>query len=430
MLSRRLFRRLIHQSFSTFPEHEILRMPALSPTMETGMISKWHIEPPSPFFEGDSLCTIDTDKASMEFESLDDGILAKIFINEGEEAAVGDPIGIIVEDADFADAFKNYKLGDSDSKENAEKQTEGLSEDVPLDSDANTNPVVVETQPNNATNAGLVLASPAARHHAKLHGVDLSAVNPSGPRNYIQKSDVLFVSNQSSNTKSTNQMNTTTLIEPERINLTPMRKTIASRLTESWTTIPYYSLSMDINMTELMHIRKQIDHDVSVTDFLVKACDKALQDVPEVNCHWIDNGDGDVHMLQYHTSDISVAVATDSGLVTPVVRGVNTKSLPDIGKETKDLFERARTNQLGMEDYQGGTFTISNLGGFGIRNFTAIINPPQSAILAVGAGRDEYGKMMTTMTLGCDHRVIDGAIGSQWLSSLKKYIESPVNILV
>lgn len=438
MLTRKLLRysHLWQRSFAAYPDHEILRMPALSPTMESGVISKWLIEPPQEFSEGDPFCTIDTDKASLDFESQEEGFLAKILVPAGTDMiAVGEPIGIVVEEEKDVSAFENYVLTE-------EAETSDSSSSVEVDQKSSVDPDHVDSSSSSShdivssTTAGLTSASPAARHHANLHNIDLSQLSPTGRRNYIQKQDVMLAIEKglgtSTSTSTSISTSTSTPLftssAPSRIDLTPMRKTIASRLTESWQNIPYYSLSMDIDMTNLMEARKDIDTKLSVTDLLVKACDKALQDVPEVNRHWID--DSQPYMLQHYSSDISVAVATDAGLVTPVIRNVNQKTLGQIASESQSLIDRARTNQLDPAEYQGGTFTISNLGGFGIRSFTAIINPPQSAILAVGSGRNENDRSVTTMTLGCDHRVIDGAVGSEWLGSLKNYIEKPCRMLV
>lgn len=310
---------------------------------------------------------------------------------------IGTPIAIVVDKPEDVSAFENYKFEES------------TPEEKPIE--VETKPEVIqekqkETIAEPTINSDKINATPAAKTQASISNVDLSSVTPSGPNGRIQLADV--------NTQKS----------PSRIELTSIRKTIAKRLTHSSQTIPYYSLSSEINISEVLDFRKslkQFDIKTSINDFLIKAADKALVDVPEVNRYWMDD-----HMLQNHQSDICLAVSTDSGLITPVIRSVGSKSILKISEESSELIEKARSSTLKEEEYTGGTFTISNLGGYDIKQFTAIINPPQSAILAVGSGYDNK----CIMTLGCDHRVIDGAVGAEWLQSFKKYLENPVLLAI
>ena len=429
---------------------EIL-MPALSPTMEEGTLAKWLVKEGDTVSSGDIIAEIETDKATMEFEAVDEGVIGKILITEGSEGVkVNTPIAVLLEDGETAD----------DMAKSATAPTNAAAPE--------TAPVVAPVAAAPAAPApaaplqdgARVFASPLARRIAADKGLDLTQINGSGPRGRIVKADVLSATATTTTmpaaSASASPAAASAITAPSvsadaiaklyadreytEIPLDGMRKTIAARLTEAKQTIPHFYLRRDIRIDDLLSFRAQINKQLesrgvklSVNDFIIKACANALQAVPAANAVWA----GD-RVLQLTPSDVAVAVAIEGGLFTPVLKDADKKSLSALSSEMKDLAARARDKKLAPHEYQGGSFAISNLGMFGIDNFDAVINPPHGAILAVGAGvkkpvvsADGSLGVATVMsvTLSVDHRVIDGALGAQLLQSIVDGLENPMGML-
>ena len=413
-----------------------ITMPALSPTMESGNVAKWHVKEGDSVTSGDILCEIETDKATMEVESIDDGIVGKLLVADGaQDVPVGTAIAILLEDGE----------GNADIKASPAKPK---TVEVTVEVDDATKPevkVVAKTiEPKSEptpSKSGRVKASPLAKRLAKEQGVDLAAVTGTGPNGRIVKADITSGGAQIV-TKSTAPIITPAAAQGdapyEEVKLSNMRKTIAKRLTEAKQTVPHFYLTVDVELDKLMSLRKEInsqleDAKISVNDFIIRACGLALARVPDANVQFGGNV-----MRHYSRADVSVAVATEGGLITPIIKGAEAKGLKEISIEMKALAGKAKEGKLMPEEYQGGTFSISNLGMMGIKEFSAVINPPQGAILAVGAGtpqavvKDGAIQMATvmSMTLSCDHRAIDGAVGAQLLGVIKGYLEEPLNMLL
>jgi pyruvate dehydrogenase E2 component (dihydrolipoamide acetyltransferase) len=431
-------------------------MPALSPTMEEGKLSKWLVKEGDTVKSGDILAEIETDKATMEFEAVDEGRIGKILVPEGSEGVkVNQPIATLLDEGeaagpvDISSAMKSIKqaVSDETKKPEAPRKAE---------------PAVATPTPRAASPAKddhRVFASPLARKIAEQAGVDIGALSGSGPRGRIVKADV-EAARKSGGAKAPVKPamqpgvaagpgvaplpDARLFYRPEDYEEIPhdsMRKAIAKRLTQAKMLIPHFYLTIDCNIDELMTTRARLNerapkedgYKLSVNDFVVKACALALLRVPEVNASWTETA-----ILRHKHADIGVAVALDFGLITPIVFRAEEKGLAVISNEVKQLAERARAKKLKPQEYEGGGFSISNLGMFGIKDFTAVINPPQSAILAVGMGeqravvRDGILRTATMMsvTLSCDHRVIDGATGARFLQAFKSYIEEPAAMLL
>ena len=431
---------------------EIL-MPALSPTMEEGTLAKWLVKEGDSVSSGDLLAEIETDKATMEFEAVDEGILGKILVAEGTEGVkVNSPIAVLLAEGESAD---HLSAASPKAAPEAPAAVPAHAADPAPAQSAPTPPVA-------ASSGERVFASPLARRIAADKGLDLSAVKGSGPHGRIVKADV---ENASAAPKAAPPAPTTTSAvaaapaakapagptadaiakmyvdrETVEVKLDGMRKTIAARLTEAKQTIPHFYLRRDIRLDALMAFRSTLNAQLegrgvklSVNDFIIKACAIALQQVPKANAVWA----GD-RILQLKPSDVAVAVAIEDGLFTPVLRDAHLKSLSALSAEMKDLAARARDRKLAPHEYQGGSFAISNLGMFGIDNFDAVINPPHGAILAVGTGAkraivgdDGAIGVATVMsvTLSVDHRVIDGALGADLLKSIVENLENPIAML-
>ena len=429
---------------------EIL-MPALSPTMEEGTLAKWLVKEGDEVSSGDLLAEIETDKATMEFEAVDEGIIGKILIAEGTEAVkVNSPIAVLLADGETADdigASTEPTPAPAPAAEAVEEKpapTTSASSAAPTTSDANR-----------------VFASPLARRIAADKGIDLSGIKGSGPHGRIVKADVENAEAAPATPKpavSTSAPvaaaaspasigpSTDAVLkmydgrEFEEVSLDGMRKTIAGRLTEAKQTIPHFYLRRDIQLDALLAFRSQLNKQLeprgvklSVNDFIIKACALALQAVPDANAVWA----GD-RVLKMKASDVAVAVAIEGGLFTPVLQDADTKSLSSLSAQMKDLAGRARDRKLAPHEYQGGSFAISNLGMFGIDNFDAVINPPHGAILAVGAGVKKpvvnaEGQLdvatVMSVTLSVDHRVIDGALGANLLQAIVDNLENPMTML-
>ncbi len=420
---------------------EIL-MPALSPTMEEGTLAKWHVKEGDTVSSGDIMAEIETDKATMEFEAVDEGVIGKIVIAEGTEGVkVNAVIAVLLEDGESAD-----DIGDTAAAPVAATPP-AAAEEAPVATDK-------AAPPAPAKDGNRIFATPLARRIAADKGLDLATVTGSGPHGRIVKADVETAKASAPAPAATTQAPTmaagpatdvvlkTYADRPhEEIALDGMRKIIASRLTEAKQTVPHFYLRRDINLDALLKFRSTLNKQLeprgvklSVNDFIIKACALALQQVPEANAVWA----GD-RTLQFEKSDVAVAVAIEGGLFTPVLQDAESKSLSALSAEMKDLATRARDRKLAPHEYTGGSFAISNLGMFGIDNFDAIINPPHAAILAVGAGTKKpivgadgeltVGTVMST-TLSVDHRVIDGALGANLLNAIKDNLENPMGMLV
>ncbi|MCO4841461.1 MAG: pyruvate dehydrogenase complex dihydrolipoamide acetyltransferase [Yoonia sp.] len=420
---------------------EIL-MPALSPTMEEGTLAKWHVKEGDNVSSGDILAEIETDKATMEFEAVDEGVIGKIVIAEGTEGVkVNAVIAVLLEDGESASDIGSVSAAPAAAA--AAPKAEAAAPAAAV-SPAPAAPA--------AKDGNRIFATPLARRIAADKGLDLSTIAGSGPHGRIVKADV---ENATAAPKAAAAAPAAALASGpssdavikmyegrpfEEVKLDGMRKIIASRLTEAKQSVPHFYLRRDINLDALMKFRSQLNKQLegrgvklSVNDFIIKACALALQQVPEANAVWA----GD-RTLKFTKSDVAVAVAIEGGLFTPVLRDSEMKSLSAMSSEMKDLATRARDRKLAPHEYQGGSFAISNLGMFGIDNFDAIINPPHSAILAVGAGVKKpivgadgeltVGIVMST-TLSVDHRVIDGALGANLLNAIKDNLENPMTML-
>ncbi|PCJ71265.1 MAG: pyruvate dehydrogenase complex dihydrolipoamide acetyltransferase [Rhodobiaceae bacterium] len=419
-------------------------MPALSPTMEEGTLVKWLVKEGDEVRSGDLIAEIETDKATMEIEAVDEGVVAKLLVAEGTEAVpVNETIAIILlegEDASAVDqaASPTPKAQASSSKETAPEVVK------PEPTAAPTKP---SGPPKKTTER--IFASPLAKRIAKDKGIDLGALTGSGPRGRIIKADLEGVPKAGKargaigSTPPLGTIDARAFYEEgsyEEIPLNKMRKTIARRLTQSKQEIPHYYLSIDCVLDELLKVRKHLNEagaeqgvKLSVNDFIIRASALALQKVPDANVSFADDA-----LLKHHHSDVGIAVAIEGGLITPIIRRAEEKGLAEISAETKELVGRAREKKLSPKEYEGGSFSVSNLGMFGVKNFTAVINPPQAAIMAVGAGEpraiivDGEVKAATvmTVTLSCDHRAIDGALGATLLTAFKSFIEYPPAMLL
>ena len=427
---------------------EIL-MPALSPTMEEGTLAKWHVKEGDTVSSGDIMAEIETDKATMEFEAVDEGVIGKILVAEGTEGVkVNDVIAVLLEDGESADDIGSAPAAKAEATPAAAPAKEAPAAAAPA-----------PAAPAKADGAR-VFATPLARRIAADKGLDLTTISGSGPHGRIVKADVenataapkaaapaamadapAAAGAAMASGPSTDVVLKTYADRPfEEVKLDGMRKTIAARLTEAKQSVPHFYLRRDIQLDALLKFRSQLNkqlepHGVklSVNDFIIKACALALQQVPDANAVWA----GD-RTLRFEKSDVAVAVAIEGGLFTPVLRDAEMKSLSALSAEMKDLAGRARERKLAPHEFQGGSFAISNLGMFGIDNFDAIINPPHAAILAVGAGAKKpivgadgeltVGTVMST-TLSVDHRVIDGAMGADLLNAIKDNLENPMTML-
>ncbi|MDC1090906.1 pyruvate dehydrogenase complex dihydrolipoamide acetyltransferase [Emcibacteraceae bacterium] len=376
----------------------------------------------------------------MEFESIDDGIVGKIVIAEGaENVAVGELIAVLLEDGEDASAMDSVAAAAPAPAAPAAAPTPEAS---PAPAAAAPAPTPAPA-PAAATAAPVasgerVFASPLARRIAKQSGYDISQIPGTGPRGRVIKRDVESYTPAAATSAAMGAVSMDGDTPFEEIKLSNMRKTIAKRLTESKQTVPHFYVTVDIELDNLMTARKQLnamsdEYKISVNDFIIKACAAALMKVPAANVQYM----GDT-MRQFKRADISVAVAIEGGLITPVVRGADMKGLRQISDETKDLARRAQEGKLAPEEYAGGTFSISNMGMMGVKNFDAVINPPQAAILAVGAGEQrpvvKNGELtvatVMTVTLSCDHRAIDGAVGAEYIAAVKMFLEQPSAMLL
>ncbi|MEX2628731.1 MAG: pyruvate dehydrogenase complex dihydrolipoamide acetyltransferase [Tistlia sp.] len=458
-------------------------MPALSPTMTEGTLSKWLVKEGDSVSAGDVIAEIETDKATMEVEAVEEGTLGKIVVSEGTEGVpVNDVIAILLEEGESAEdldveAAKQASppppggdkadKGEGEAKPEAKPEAKGKPE---AKSQAKAEPEAKAPAPkakskegDGAGEGGRVFASPLARRMAEQAGLELSRIEGSGPKGRIVKADVeaalaggapkaearpeaaargeapaaAAAAAPAAGVRAkewADKLGMAYRQEP----LSGMRKVIARRLTESKQTVPHFYLTLDCEIDALLKVRKELNersdaYKLSVNDFVIRASALALKQVPTANAAYDESG-----LLFFEHADISVAVATPAGLITPIIKQAENKGLAQISKEMKDLAGRARDNKLKPEEYQGGTFSVSNLGMFGIKHFEAVINPPQGCILAIGAGEQRpvvrAGALAIATVMSCtlsvDHRVVDGAVGAEYLAAFKKLIEDPLTMLL
>jgi pyruvate dehydrogenase E2 component (dihydrolipoamide acetyltransferase) len=418
-------------------------MTQLSPTMTEGKIARWLKQEGDTLESGEIMAEVETDKATMEMEVVDEGVLHKIIAPAGATVPVGAPIAVIAEEGEEVPADYLPESGDT---------PQPTADSAAADAPAPTPATAPAAAPVPAPRSGRIKASPLARRLARQKGINLAAISGSGPNGRIVKTDIERAARRGISLGGAAAAVTPQPTRPlpqgplpyhadefEQVENSMMRKAIARRLSESKQQVPHFYLSIDVAMDRLMDLRAQLNEAadgafrLSVNDFIIKAVAKALVDVPAANASWTDT-----HTLMHKHAHISVAVAIDGGLITPVIRFAEQKGITDISSEVKALAGRARAGELKQEEYTGGTFSISNLGMYGIKQFAAIVNPPEGAILAVGGTEAraivENGeisiKQMMTLTLSCDHRVVDGAVGAEFLAALKKHIETPASVLI
>ncbi|XWS12099.1 hypothetical protein CRYUN_Cryun37aG0061300 [Craigia yunnanensis] len=432
------------------PPHQEIGMPSLSPTMTEGNIARWLKKEGDKVNPGEVMCEVETDKATVEMECMEEGYLAKIIKGDGsKEIKVGEIIAITVEEEEDIAKFKDYSPSASDSGAPAAKKPEAPppSKQEPVEQPVSS-PEPKTSKPISPASEDRIFASPLARKMAEDHKVPLSSINGTGPDGHIVKADIeeYLASRGKEVSAPTPKTKDAKLAALDYVDIphSQIRKVTASRLLFSKQTIPHYYLTLDTCVDKLMDLRSQLNSlqeasggkRLSINDLVIKAAALALRKVPQCNSSWMDD-----YIRQYNNVNINVAVQTENGLYVPVIRDVDKKGLSSIAEEVKHLAQKAKENSLKPEDYEGGTFTVSNLGGpFGIKQFCAIINHPQSGILAVGSAEKrvipgsgpEQFKFASFMsvTLSCDHRVIDGAIGAEWLKAFKGYIENPESMLL
>ncbi|MCJ1360968.1 pyruvate dehydrogenase complex dihydrolipoamide acetyltransferase component (E2) [Acarospora aff. strigata] len=446
-------------------------MPALSPTMTAGNIGTWQKKVGDSVAPGDVLVEIETDKAQMDFEFQEEGVLAKILKEAGEkDVAVGNPIAVMVEEGEDVSAFESFTLEDAGGEKQPPAQApkeEASQSSEPPDTGSKTAPSTLgkdakeesspepEAQESESESTGERLqtslerepkASPAAKALALEKGVPITQVKGTGPKGQITKQDVEKF--KPSGATASPSASPATAASFEDIPASSMRKTIANRLVQSMNQNPHYFVASTLSVSKLLKLRQALNasaagkYKLSLNDFFVKACAVACLKVPAVNSSWREQ-DGQVMIRQHNTVDVSVAVATPVGLMTPIVRGVEGLGLESISAQIKDLGKRARDGKLKPEEYQGGTFTISNMGmNSAVERFTAVINPPQAGILAVGTTKKvatpvetEEGTTMEwddqiIVTGSFDHKVVDGAVGGEWIKEFKKVVENPLEMLL
>jgi len=432
-----------------------IKMPALSPTMEEGKLAKWLVKEGDTVSSGDIMAEIETDKATMEFEAVDEGVIGKISVAEGTEGVkVGTVIAVLVEEGEDASAIDAPKEAPKAAAKEEAPKAEAKAETKPAPAAA----------PKAAASGDRVVATPLAKRIADAKGVDLSGVAGSGPNGRIVKADVEAAQGGTAKkaapapaasapaaapaaaaTSSVEMADETRALLDARVphsveKLSGMRKTIARRLAQSKQEAPHIYLSVDVQLDKLLELRSQINATlekqgvkVSVNDMLVKALGMALVAVPECNVTFAGN-----ELIKYERADISVAVSIPGGLITPIVTAANEKSFSAIAKATKDLASRAKEGKLKPDEYQGGTASISNMGMMGIKSFSAVINPPQSTILAIGAG-DKRPWVMPDGSLGVatvmsatgsfDHRAVDGADGARLMAAFREFVENPLSMI-
>ncbi len=434
-----------------------LQMPALSPTMEEGTLAKWLVKEGDEVSSGDLLAEIETDKATMEFEAIDEGIVAQIVVPEGtDNVKVGEVIAIIAEEGEDASAA-SAPAPTKEQKSERKSEAEDSKTEAPTPSPTTTPaPAPAPAAAPSTSSDGRVKASPLARRLAEQKDVDLSTIAGSGPGGRIVKTDIDAAEGGTAPVKSAATSAPSAAPEPAPApataapandfdvphsaeKLSGMRKTIAKRLTAAKQSIPHYRVSIDVNIDKLLKLRGELNASLeargvklSVNDLMIKAQAIALMQAPDSNVSYTEDA-----MIRYARADIAVAVSIPGGLITPIVTSADTKSLSAIATEMKDLAERAKAGKLKMHEYQGGTASLSNMGMFGVTTFDAVINPPHGMILAISAGIkkpvviDDSVQIATMMTVtgSFDHRAIDGATGAAFMKAFKEIVENPLGML-
>ncbi|XP_014284574.1 dihydrolipoyllysine-residue acetyltransferase component of pyruvate dehydrogenase complex, mitochondrial [Halyomorpha halys] len=434
-----------HRFYADFPKHKKVSLPALSPTMERGSIVSWAKKEGDKLNEGDLLAEIETDKATMGFETPDEGYLAKIVLPAGsKDIPVGKLVCIIVENKEDVAKFKDFKDDAPAGAVAAPAPAPAPAAAAPpAPSPAASAPPAAPraAEPVPLTEKGRIYASPMAKNLAMKKGIKLESIGKgSGLYGSITSKDVGSAKAQPAAAAPARKVPGAPPQNFQDIPISNIRAVIAKRLLESKQTIPHYYVSVDICVDELLKLRETLNKSLekqkiklSVNDFIIKATALASKKIPEVNSHWMGS-----FIRQHVNVDVNVAVSTDKGLITPIVFGADGKGLVEISKTVKVLAGKAREGKLQPHEFQGGTVTVSNLGMFGCTHFCAIINPPQSSILAVGTTQDRMvpvdgvgvPKKFMTVTLSCDHRVVDGAVGAQWLSVFREMLETPHKMLL
>lgn len=429
-----------------------IEMPKLSDTMTEGTLLKWHVKEGDTVSVGDVIADVETDKATMEMEAFDEGILGKIYIKEGEKAPLGSHLAVLVEegedvpDAPPAAAPAEAKSSEGDSSDSGSSKAKGGKKASSSGSSSKPREAVALK-----TSSGRIKASPLARRIALEKGVELTYIEGTGPGGRIVAADVEDAAANGSSGGAApgvtgpgvKAVRPTMDFDPnaKRVPLSGMRSIIADRLLTSKSTIPHFYLNVDLDAGPLMNLRKQLNESseaqgnkFTLNDFILKATVLAAVDVPEVNAAFDFDS-----IIQYQSVNLAVAIAVPDGLVTPVIKNAQEKTLLEISAAVKDLASRAKNKKLSPDEFTGGTITVSNLGAYGIDNFDAIINPPQASILSIGSIKPQFvpneeGEpvVQQRMWIGmsCDHRVIDGAVGATYLQALRKYIENPALMLV
>ena len=419
-------------------------MPALSPTMEEGTLSKWLVKEGDKVESGDLIAEIETDKATMEVEAIEDGIIGKILVSEGQESIkVNSPIAILLSEGENLSENAISTDSNKEIKKEVKKEVQKNKENVVQINDIKNNDEISKSISDNTTKSYFkpdklerIFVSPLAKRIAKQRDIPLSSIKGSGPHGRILKIDVDNFDIKKIEYPSLNNLESNNF---EIVKNSAMRKTIAERLVKSKNEAPHFYLSLDCNIDELLKVRKAInsksndEYKISVNDMIIKASSAALLKVPKANASWENE-----NTKYFNNTDISVAVAIEGGLITPIVKNVQSKGLLEISMDMKDLANKAKDGKLQPEEYLGGSFSISNLGMYGIKEFSAVINPPQGCILAVGSGEkrpivinNEISiATIMTVTLSCDHRVVDGAVGAEFLSEFKNLIENPSLMLL
>lgn len=422
-----------------------IEMPKLSDTMTEGTLLKWHVKEGDSVSVGDVIADVETDKATMEMEAFDDGILGKIYVSEGEKAPLGGYLAVLVEEGEDPPDAPASEAAPAPAAD--ESKDSGDSKPAPAAPASQAQPQAAVAA---KTSSGRIKASPLARKIAEQRGVNIAAIMGTGPGGRIVKRDVEnaeaapapAAAGGGGPTVAAIRPNTDFDPEAKRIPLSGMRSVIAERLLVSKTTVPHFYLNVELDAGPMMKMRKQINEGVektngnkfTVNDFILKATVLAAVDTPEVNAAFDQDA-----IVQFSTVNLAVAIAVPDGLVTPVIRDAQTKSMLEISQAVKDFAERAKGKKLSPDEFANGTITVSNLGAYGVENFDAIINPPQAAILSIGGISkkpvvNEAGEIVpgTRMWVGmsCDHRVIDGAVGATYLQAFRKFIENPELMLV
>ncbi|MGX9990531.1 pyruvate dehydrogenase complex dihydrolipoamide acetyltransferase [Rhizobium sp. Z1P35] len=445
-----------------------ITMPALSPTMEEGNLSKWLVKEGDKVKSGDVIAEIETDKATMEVEAVDEGTVAKLVVAAGTEGVkVNALIAVLAADGeDVSAAASSAGSAAPAPKTDGAAAPKAEAAPAPAQSAPAAAPVTTAAPASVSSDGNRTFSSPLARRLAKEAGIDLSAVAGSGPHGRVVKSDIEAAvagggakaaaapvsapaapAPAAAAPKGASEEGVLKLFEPGSYELVPhdgMRKTIARRLVESKQTIPHFYVSLDCELDALLALRAQLNdaaprkdnapaYKLSVNDMVIKAMALALRDVPDANVSWTDS-----NMVKHKHADVGVAVSIPGGLITPIIRKAEEKTLSTISNEMRDLGKRAKDRKLKPEEYQGGTSSVSNMGMMGVKNFAAVVNPPHATILAVGAGEQRVvvkkGEMaiatVMSVTLSTDHRCVDGALGAELLQAFKGYIENPMGMLV